>query len=273
MPSFSVNDGSGFQLNYEVIPNVLPTTTLFLHGNLASNRWWYPTEQIWSRQAKGQNLRGSMILAEFRGCGKSSAPRGQQDIDMHLFAKDFISLVESIQPVGETWNVVGHSTGGLIAALMLSKAPHLFKKAVFLDPVGANGVKFDDSMTGAFEQMKANKDIVSAVMASTIYNNDPTTDFFRQIVVEDAFHAVNTVGAGVLKALDGLNIQAECSKIKHPVLVLHGEHDVLLPMADSKAMAALIPNGKFEVISGQGHCTNAENPTLFVETVNQFLNA
>ncbi len=277
MPLHAVNDGTGFELNYEVIPNVLPETTIFIHGNLASNRWWYPCEQIWSRQAKekiGKNsMTGSMVLAEFRGCGKSSAPRGQQDIDMHLFAKDFISLVEKTQTPGETWNIVGHSTGGLIAALMLAKAPQLFKKAVFLDPVGAKGVKFDDAMTGAFEQMKANKDIVSAVMASTIHNNNPNTDFFRQIVVEDAFHAVNTVGAGVLKALDGLDIQPECSKIKHPVLVLHGEHDQLLPMADSKAMAQMIPNGQFEIVAGQGHCTNAENPARFVEIVNGFFGA
>ena len=77
----------------------------------------------------------------------------------------------------------------------------------------------------------------------------------------------------VLKALDGLDIRSECAKIKHPVLVLHGEHDQLLPMADSKAMAALIPNAQFEVIPGQGHCTNAENPTRFVEIVNGFFGA
>lgn len=268
MPMYVKNDGTGFEMNYEVIPNVLPENTLFIHGNLASNRWWYPTEQVWSRKAKGKNLPGSMILAEFRGCGKSSVPRGQQDIEMHLFAKDFIGLVEKLN-IGPV-NVVGHSTGGLIAALMLAKAPTLFKKAIFLDPVGATGVKFDDAMTGAFEQMKANKEIVSAVMASTIHNNQPDTDFFRQVVVEDAFHAVKTVGVGVLKALDGLDVRQECSKIKHPVLVLHGEHDQLLPVADSKALAALMTNGRFETVLGQGHCTNAENPELFVQLVDGF---
>ncbi len=271
MPKFLMNDGSGCEINCEVIPGVLPENTMFIHGNLASNRWWYPAEQVWTRQNKSKNLKGSMILVEFRGCGKSSAPRNQADIDMHLFAKDFIQVAEKLN-MGPL-NLVGHSTGGLIAGLMLAKAPAFFKKAVMLDPVSAKGVKFDDAMTGAFEQMKSSKDIVSAVMASTIYNNDANTDFFRQIVVEDAFHAVNTVGAGVLKALDGLDIQAECSKIAHPVLVLHGEHDLLLPMDESKAWATLMTNAKFEVVPAHGHCANVEDPALFVSIVDRFLNA
>ena len=125
-------------------------------------------------------------------------------------------------------------------------------------------------MTEAFDQMKENKELVAMVMGSNIYNNDANSDFFRQIVIEDAFHAVNTVGAGVLKALDKLDVREECSKIAHPVLVLHGEHDQLLPMADSQALAALMSNGKFQIIEGHGHCTNAENPERFTQLVDNF---
>ncbi len=255
-------------VHYEIIPNVLPENTVFIHGNLASNRWWYPAEQEWRRKAQGKDLKGSMILVEFRGCGKSTAPQSQADVDMHVFAEDFISVIQA-NKLGPA-HVVGHSTGGLIAALMLAKAPSLFRKAVLLDPVGATGVKFHDSMTEAFEQMKASKELVSVVMGSTIHQNNPDSDFFRQIVVEDAFHAVKTVGVGVLKALDGLDVREECSKIQHNVLVLHGEHDKLLPIEDSKALSGLMKNSKFQIIPGHGHCTNAENPGVFVELVDSF---
>jgi 3-oxoadipate enol-lactonase len=269
MAQFSVNDGSDFQMNYEVIEGVLPETTLFIHGNLASNRWWYPASESFRRMNKGKNLRGSMILAEFRGCGKSSAPRSVEEVSMHKMAGDFVALVKNLKL--NAVNLVGHSTGGLIAALMLEQAPELFKKAVFLDPVGARGVKFDDSMTAAFEMMKKDKDLVAMVMGGTIHNNNPESDFFRQVVVEDAFQAVQSVGVWVLKNLDGLDIRTQVSRIPHPVLVLHGEHDQLLPVTDSREMAALMKNGRFETVSGHGHCLNAESPDRFAEILSNFL--
>jgi 3-oxoadipate enol-lactonase len=254
-------------IHYEVVPNVLPESAVFVHGNLASNRWWYPAKKIWRQKAQGRDFKGSMILVEFRGCGKSAAPKSDDEIDMHLFASDFNSLIEEMNwgPV----HVIGHSTGGFIAALMLEKSPQLFRKAVLLDPVGATGVKIPELLYDAYERMKTSRAVVSTVIGATIYRNNPDSEFFEQIV-EDAYRAVQTVGMGVVKALDGVDIRSECSRITHPVLVLHGEHDSLLPVADSKAMASLMKNSKFQIIPGQGHCANAENPGAFVELVDSF---
>jgi 3-oxoadipate enol-lactonase len=256
-------------MNIEVIKSILPQTTFFIHGNLASNRWWYPSEQIWRKAAKGKNLSGSMILAEFKGCGKASDPESQDDVNMHKFAQQFIDYVKA-QNLGPI-NLVGHSTGGLIAALMLSMAPELFHKAVLLDPVGAQGIRFDNSMIDAFAAMKNDKKLVATVLASTIHNCDQSSDFFQQIVVEDAFRGVQKVGIMVLQALDGLDIRQQISKIQNPVLVLHGEHDLLLPIEDSKKMAATMKNAEFRVVKNQGHCLNAEDPKQFVAICDQFL--
>lgn len=271
--TFTVNDSTQFKMNYEIVPGVLPKTTLFIHGNLASNRWWYPAQEIWQKLAQGQNQEGSMILAEFRGCGHSTKPHSLDEMQMSRLAKDFIELVQSLQKTQNigTINLVGHSTGGLIAALMLAEKPELFDKAVFLDPVGARGVKFDNNMLAAFEQMKVDKDLVGVVMGSTIYQNDPQSDFFKQVLVEDAFTAVKNVGAMVLQALDGLDVVNTVKTIRSPVLVLHGEHDTLLSKDESRALADLIPTARFEEIKGHGHCTNVEDPKNFVKICSQFL--
>lgn len=254
-------------VHFEIREGLSPRSILFIHGNLASNRWWIPMEEEWRKSpVRGE---GCLVYAEFRGCGQSAAPRSDSEVDMHIFAEDFIAVIRRLNR--GPFSIVGHSTGGLIAALMLAKAPELFDRAVLLDPVGATGVTFDASMIQAFEQMKVDKGLTSAVIGSTIYQNNAEASFFKDVIVEDAFSAVKAVGHLVLKALDGLDVRQELAKVSHPVLVLHGEHDQLLPMKDSQALAALLPRGQFEVLPGAGHCANIEKPQMFTAKVQEFL--
>ncbi|ASD65127.1 alpha/beta fold hydrolase [Bdellovibrio bacteriovorus] len=256
-------------IHHEVVDGLVPESVFFIHGNLASNRWWYPAQEHWAKHAAGKNYSGSLIYAEFRGCGKSAAPKDSSEVDMHLFAEDFIALLKQLNK--GPYHLVGHSTGGLIAALMLSKAPTLFKKAVLLDPVGAQGVTFDASMITAFEQMKQDRALTATVIGSTIHNNNPHSQYFQEVVVADAYKAVQTIGHWVLKALDGLDVREDLKSVEHEVLVLHGEHDKLLSEVDSQALAALFLRGKFAQIPDLGHCPNIENPEAFVNITRSYL--
>lgn len=269
MALFTTNEN--VKINYDLFPNLVPTTTLFLHGNLASNRWWMPTVEVLRKQKGSQELKGNVICAEFRGCGGSSSPKTDDEVTMKNFANDFVQMLRSLN-LGKI-NLVGHSTGGLIAAMMLAEAPELFNKAFLLDPVGAEGVKFDNNMIQAFEAMKVDKNLTGVVIGSTILNNDADSQYFKEIIVEDAFHSVKAVGHLVLKALDGLDVRESLKTVKHPVKVVHGELDVLLSREESEKLAALMPNAKFEVLPGCGHCANVEKPGLFVEKFSQFLYA
>ena len=246
----------GLKYHFEIRQAAMPFDLAFIHGNLASRRWWYPLAEYLpkpdSRPGKGR-----LIFLEFLGCGLSEAPRQPADVDMHLFARDFDALLRSLDFQG---GVVGHSTGGLIAALMLSLCNKIYKGGFLLDPVGAKGVSFDEAMTAAFEAMKQDKNLTATVIGSTIRNVDPQHPFFQEVIVEDAFLAVKQVGAWVLQALSGLDVSKELSKVNVPVWVTHGEWDQLLPKADSQEMARLMPKGEFFVIPQAGHCFNYENP-------------
>lgn len=269
MALFKTNEN--IEISYDLFPQLIPQTTFFIHGNLASNRWWMPTVEILKKQSSNSasKLNGSVICAEFRGCGNSSAPKTEDEVTMQNFANDFIQLIRSLSL--EKINLVGHSTGGLIAAMMLAEAPELFDNAFLLDPVGAEGVKFDNNMIQAFEAMKSDKNLTGVVIGSTILNNKSESPFFKEILVEDAFKSVKAVGHLVLKALDGLDVRTQLKAVKNKVMVVHGEKDVLLPQVESEKLAALFTNGKFEILPGCGHCANIENPELFVSQLQKFL--
>jgi 3-oxoadipate enol-lactonase len=267
MPFFQTKTAPG-QVHYQVVDSILPSTTLFIHGNLASNNWWKPAQTVWTSRAQGSALKGAMVMAEYRGCGQSADPTEKKQMHVENLAQDFIELIDHLGqgPV----NVVGHSAGGLIAAVMAAKAPEKIKSILLLDPVGAHGVQFDDSMYTAFEQMRTDRNLTSAVIGSTILGLKPDDRLFNEHIVDDAWRAVKSIGMWVLEGLKGLDLEQKLSQVRTKALVLHGEHDQLLPLKDSQDLARVM-NAEFQLLKSCGHCANFEKPEQFVEVCHNFL--
>lgn len=256
-----------FEMNVEVTDGLFAQDTVFIHGNLASNRWWIPSIKVWQATAK-QGLRGRGVFAEWRGCGKSAAPRVEEELHPAVLAADYVELARSMGL--KKAHLVGHSTGGLIALFAMLQAPELFDRAVLLDPVSAKGVAFEKPMYDAFTQMSQSRAVCGVVIGSTIHANHPGDPGFENLV-DDAFGVAKLIWHGVPTQLAKVDVREQLASIQNRVLVLHGQHDTLLPIDGSREMARLLPNAEFKEIPGQGHSTNFENPKLFVELVNQFL--
>lgn len=276
MKSLFFTTKDNYQVHYQVFENTLPTTTFFFHGNVASNRWWYPAQEVLAKKAHGQNFKGAMVCVELLGCGESQVPKNADDVNMLKYASDFNDLISyylknSTNPT-EKVNLVGHSTGGFIAAAMTGLQPELFNKSVLLDPVGAKGITLDENIKAGFGMMANDRNIAAAAIGATIYNNDPNTDYFQQVIVEDTFKAVKNISYWVVQAFHGLDATDLMQKSTVPTLVLHGEHDNLLPREASEELAVkYLKNAKFEVVPGHGHCMNVENPQSFADKISGYL--
>lgn len=262
----STFERNNISIHYEIIEGAVPTDTIFLHGNLASNAWWKPAAKIW--QSRNQNLPGRLILAEWQGCGKSTGPREEKDLAPENLATDFTALLEAIG--SKKANLVAHSTGGLIGLIAMAQRPELFNRAVLLDPVSHLGVQFGPEMFEAFTRMSQDRGFCELIILSTAHQAQLSDELKKQIV-DDAFGVHPLIWHGVPRALNDIDISSQLPAIQQPVLILHGEHDTLLPKERSRELAELLPNGKFYEIPGRGHSTNVENPGLFVEIVDSFL--
>lgn len=265
MPFF---ENHGFRMHYEVLEGLVPRDTICIHGNLASNAWWLPVIESWKKKNSSLRTKGRLILAEWRGCGKSNGPELEKELNLTTLANDYNALLEHLGATSV--NVIGHSTGGLIALYCLRLRPDLYAKAVLLDPVSANGVDLGPEMIAAFTKMSQDKELCAAVILGTIHNGPPPSPLKEQIV-EDAFHVHPLIWHGVPRMISDLRFEPELKEIPHPVLVLHGEYDSVLPITESERMASQLPNGKFQKVLGQGHCLNVENPDRFTEIVEPFL--
>jgi pimeloyl-ACP methyl ester carboxylesterase len=72
---------------------------------------------------------------------------------------------------------------------------------------------------------------------------------------------------GVVAALRGMAGRPDRSallpSIRVPTLVITGAEDTLIPVADSQAMAAIIPGSTLMILPDAGHLSNLEAPDGF----------
>jgi 3-oxoadipate enol-lactonase len=255
-------------IHFEVLRNVLPKTTVFIHGNLASNRWWYPSLDF-AKLKTHPSLTGDVILAEIRGCGKSSSVDSAEVITIESLASEFKSFLLSLNL--KSVNLVGHSTGGSISMVLATELTSLLDKVVLLDPVGPRGRRFGPRVMAAFESMKTDKNLVAEAMKATIHAPHINARFFSNVVVADAFRAAQNVGFKIAQAFGQFNIETNLNSIKSSVFILHGEEDQILPLKGSQDLAAQIAGARCEILMGKGHCPNLEDPPLFWNKTMGFL--
>lgn len=255
------------RMHYEIFEGLVARDTITFHGNLASNAWWKPAIEQLAKERSAEK-KGRLVLAEWRGCGKSTGLSDESELSLREMAEDYNGLLRALGTTQAC--AVGHSTGCLIALHSMRQAPDLYSRALLLDPVGATGVQFGPEMYAAFTQMSQDKGFCATVMGGTIHNAQVNQSLMNQIV-DDAFGVHPLVWHGVAKMLHTADFRSELPHIQQPVLVLHGEHDALLPKEHSKALAEGLPKGHFLELAGRGHSSNVEDPALFVSHMNKFL--
>jgi pimeloyl-ACP methyl ester carboxylesterase len=69
------------------------------------------------------------------------------------------------------------------------------------------------------------------------------------------------------------NLTDTLAEIAVPVLVVHGENDLVIPVSQSVALAEELPDAELVVIPACGHLAQEECPTAFMEAVEAWLAA
>ena len=262
MPRVTVN---GLKLFYEIEGDGEP---LVLIPGFAAGRW------IWFKQsaALAQNFR--VITFDPRGVSASDKPEGSQTIS--LLADDVAHLLETIGV--ESAHIVGASFGGFVAQEFALKYPAMTRKLVLCCT----------SFGGPNHVVPAPETLAALASTKGLNSEDRmrenlllafTPEYVRTQVaeVDQIVHlrATNEVPEHVymsqLQAAVNFNTESRLGDIKSPTLVLSGDADVIVPLQNSRNLAARIPGAKLHIFEGGSHTFFIEHADEFNRIVTEFL--
>ena len=258
--------GQSFAYRALGAPGSVPIVALVhLAANLDN---WDP--QLLDLLAAGRPI----IAVDYAGVGKSTGTAGTTVKNMAE------GIIEFLDAAGlETVDLLGLSLGGFVVQQLLLDAPHRFRKAILAGTGPAGGVGITRVPLLTFQ----------AMLRSFIKRRDPKYYlFFPESAWDKADKFFDRISGFAhpdtpirvpsflrqLRAVYAWGKQSpqDLSNIKHPVLVVNGEHDVMVPSANTINLATRIPNAvEVDLYPGAGHGAIFQEPVIFAEQVQNFL--
>lgn len=173
-------------------------------------------------------------------------------------------------------DMVGNSMGGVIALCFALKYPGRVRRIVLMGAGGAPVPMTPELMAliRFFDQPTV--EAMAALM--TTFVHDPSafghdlTSIAAQRMARAMRPEVERSHRATFVPGDPLPITADSmAKVTHPVLVVHGDDDRLVPLASGQWYADVLPNAQLEVIPDAGHWLQIEQHDRFVGLVRAFL--
>ena len=234
---------------------------VFSHG-------WPLSADAWDAQMFFLARNGYRVIAhDRRGHGRSSQPWNGNEMD--TYADDLAELLNSLDVQGAM--LVGHSTGGGEVARYIGRhGTKRVSKAALIGAVPPTMLKTDKNPGGL--PMSVFDEIRTGVLADRaqffwdlsmpFYGyNKPSAKVSVGVRDSFAFQAMqcSIVGAyDCIKAFSETDFTVDLKNIDVPTLILHGDADQIVPIADSALLSSkLVKDATLKVYPGAPHgmCT------------------
>ena len=238
---------------------------VLLHG--------YPFNRtLWTGQCAHLKNDYRIIAPDFRGHGESAVTPGPTTMDE--LAKDVAALLDTLNVSQAT--IGGLSMGGYVAFAFY----RLFPKRVNSLILAATRAQADTDEARQNRAQQADKalregmeGIVDGLMSKLL--SSETVSKRPDVVKKLRTMMASTSAQGAAAALQGMAMRQDqtpmLKQITVPTLILIGNEDAIIPVADAELMRQGIANSQLQVIENAGHVLNLEQPEKFNAAVANFL--
>jgi pimeloyl-ACP methyl ester carboxylesterase len=222
---------------------------------MASTAWWRTVPVLATRMR--------VITFDNRGCGRSDRTRGPYTIPQ--LAEDAAAVIDAAGE--ESAHVYGISLGAMIAQELVLRYPDRVRSLVLgASTPGGRRHELPDEATLAFLRRRSSMPMEEAVWASVPYlYGTRTRERHAERIGEDLAQRlrfpVDPAGyRAQLSAAWAHHAGDRLRRVDTPTLVLHGDEDRMVPVANGYLLSETIPGARLEVLDGAGHMYPTDAP-------------
>jgi 2-hydroxymuconate-semialdehyde hydrolase len=258
----------------------LGETILFLHGSGPGVTAW----SNWQFALPFFDDKFHCLAPDLVGFGASEHPLDPPSGMRHwmrLWVDQCLALLDVLQI--ENAHVVGNSMGGAIALHLLMEAPERFSRAVLMGSIGApHTIRPEiDRLWGFYEDPSVH--VFRNLIRWFVYDDSFIADRLDSIArtryeaamvpdVQRSFKAM--FPAPRQTVLDDLVVpELALRRMTHPILLVHGRDDKIVPMETSLHLLGHLPNVQLHVYGQCSHWTQIEFAGSFNRLLAQFFSA
>lgn len=228
------------------------------------------------RVVEGIAKKHRVITFDNRGVGASS---GKTPDTIQAMAKDAIAFIRALG--FDQVDLHGFSMGGMVAQVIAQEKPDLVRKLILTGtgPAGGKGMKevVWVAQLDAFRGLLSFQDPKQFLFFTRTANGKRAGKEFLSRLAERTHDRDKAISVrsyiAQLKACWRWGSEAphDLSRIKHPVLLVNGEADRMLPTPNTRDMARRLPDNELVIYPDAGHGGIFQFHEEFVDKALEFL--
>jgi len=250
---------NGIDIHYLRTGGNKPSVVL-LHGLMLSGACWIPLARALEKDY-------DLIMPDARGHGYSSAP--DQGYSYGNLADDVVNLINALEL--DTPVILGHSMGGMTAALVANLLPHQLPGLILADPTFLTPQRqrevHESDVAEKHRQVlnRSKEDYLTEARVRHSHRSEEIIELFAQARYQTSIHAFE-----ILTPPNPDYVQL-ISNMNFPSLLVIGDNDSIITTEMAAEFAKLNQYLEIVQIAKAGHAVPFDQPEHFSMIVQAFL--